>query len=449
MLTEVIRVTGLRHWCDRQADPAQARADLLRLEAEARAFDAADRSMRAAAGYHGDGVPVFLGWLAGRVAGRDDARPAPSGAAADGVEVVTWHAAKGREWPVVIVATLGNNRNPRCGEYALEMAGFDDFADVLGCATLNAAPHFAAPETRQRMLQPRWPGANEECRRLLYVALTRARDRLVIEIPAPPKKKVGEEDPLPVVPAGILTRECGLILGDNWLEVAGERFTAKITQCPEDMPRAFSVPPEPAGEVGRTPRFALVSGTAPVLHELVSPSAALTASLPLPALETVKLAPGVRLSRPGSATDRGSDIHEAFRILLQRPDWAHRVPAYCGVDADESEGLREQVEALRTELARRGFDRLRVEQPLDLPLGDGTCHTVIVDLLAEGPTGWLVVDYKSGPVSDHASRFVKYWPQLSAYVEAVNGLAGGGVIGAAVLWTDTGEMSVGMMEKGT
>lgn len=447
VLTEVIRVAGLRHWCDRQADSAQARADLLRLEAEARAFDAADRSMRAAAGYHGDGVPVFLGWLAGRVAGGDDARPAPSGAAADGVEVVTWHAAKGREWPVVIVATLGNNRNPRCGEYALEMAGFDDFADVLGCATLNAAPHFAAPETRQRMLQPRWPGAKEECRRLLYVALTRARDRLVIEMPAPPKKKVGEEDPLPVVPAGILTRECGLILGDNWLEVAGERFTAKITQCPEDMPRAFSVPPEPAGEVGRTPRFALVSGTAPVLHELVSPSAALTASLPLPALETVKLAPGVRLSRPGSATDRGTDIHEAFRILLQRPDWAHRVPSCCGVDVEELEGLHEQAEALRAELARRGFHRLRVEQPLDLPLGDGTCQTVIVDLLAEGPTGWLVVDHKSGPVSDHAARFANYWPQLSAYVEAVNGLAGGAV-GAAVLWTNTGELSVGMMEKG-
>ncbi len=449
VLAEVIRVAGLRHWCDRQADPAQARADLLRLEAEARAFDTADRSMRAAAGYHGDGVSVFLGWLAGRVAGGDDARPAPSGAEADGVEVVTWHAAKGREWPVVIVATLGNNRNPRCGEYALEMAGFDDFADVLGCATLSATPHFAAPEARQRVLQPRWRGAGEECRRLLYVALTRARDRLVIEMPAPPKKKVGEEDPLPVVPAGILTRECGLVLGDNWLEVAGERLAAKITQCPEEVPPAFTAPQvASAGETGRTPRFALVAGVAPVLPEVVLPSAALTASLPPPVLDTVPLAPGVRLSGSSSATDRGTAIHEAFRILLQRPDLAHRVPACCGVDAAELEGLREQVEALRAELARRGFDRLHVEQPLNLQLGDGTCQTVIVDLLAEGPAGWLVVDHKSGAVSEHAARFTKYWPQLSAYVEAVDSLADGSVVGAAVLWTDTGELSVGLMELG-
>lgn len=244
VLAEVIRVAGLRNWCDRQADPAQARADLLRLEAEARAFDAADRSMRAAAGYHGDGVPVFLGWLAGRVTGGDDDRPAPSGAAADGVEVVTWHAAKGREWPVVIVATLGSNRNPRCGEYALEMAGFDDFANVLGCATLSAAPHFAAPEARQRVLLPRWAGAGDECRRLLYVALTRARDRLVIELPKQGKAKE-EEEPLPVVPVGILARECGLVVGDNWLEVAGQRFSAKITQCEEDVPPAFAEPPPP------------------------------------------------------------------------------------------------------------------------------------------------------------------------------------------------------------
>jgi ATP-dependent helicase/nuclease subunit A len=73
VLAEVIRVAGLRDWCDDLPDPAQARADLLRLEAEARTFDQADRAMRAAAGYYGDGVQVFLGWLEARVMLADDA----------------------------------------------------------------------------------------------------------------------------------------------------------------------------------------------------------------------------------------------------------------------------------------------------------------------------------------------------------------------------------------
>jgi ATP-dependent exoDNAse (exonuclease V) beta subunit len=446
VLAEVIRAAGLRHWCDRLPDPAQARADLLRLEAEARAFDAADRTMRAAAAYHGDGVPVFLGWLEGRVAMADDARPAPSGAAADGVEVVTWHAAKGREWPVVVVATLGHNRDPRCGEYQLAMEHFADFDDVLGCATLTAAPDFAAPEATARCLVPRWPGAGEDCRRLLYVALTRARDRLVIEWPKPKKDKDAEE-PLPITPAGILLRDCGLMLGDNWLELGGTRFPAHLVQCPEELPPAFEEAPITAGDGARAPRFALVPGDAPVLERIVLPSAAEHAVLPLPAvLETVPLAPGLRLSRDRNATDRGTAVHEGLRILLQRPDLADRVPARCRVDERELTVLQAQAEALRAELARRGFPVLHVEPPLDVPLPDGTRQTVILDLLAQGPGGWLVVDYKSGPVRDPTERFAGYWPQLSAYMAAVNRAVGGEVMGAAVFWTDTGEITVGMVE---
>ena len=80
------------------------------------------------------GIPGFMGWLTSALRGEDR-----SGGAA--VEIVTFHAAKGLEWPIVHVAGLE-----------------EGFVPI----------HHAKDD----------PEAVEEERRLLYVALTRARDQL-------------------------------------------------------------------------------------------------------------------------------------------------------------------------------------------------------------------------------------------------------------------------------
>jgi len=67
----VIDAAGLRLWAGRQLDAAQARADLLRLEAEASDFETAHRDLKAAAGFHGESAKVFLGWLDARAGERD------------------------------------------------------------------------------------------------------------------------------------------------------------------------------------------------------------------------------------------------------------------------------------------------------------------------------------------------------------------------------------------
>ena len=73
-LDQVLEATGLRLWAEAQG--AQARADLLRLEHEAATFDAEHRALKAASGFHGDTVKVFLGWLEARGTERDfDRRP--------------------------------------------------------------------------------------------------------------------------------------------------------------------------------------------------------------------------------------------------------------------------------------------------------------------------------------------------------------------------------------
>ena len=86
-------------------DAAQARANLLRFQAMADEFEEANREALASGRFHGSGVKTFLAWLKA-AAEDDDAQPASSVVDEQAVQLVTWHASKGREWPVVVVCGL-------------------------------------------------------------------------------------------------------------------------------------------------------------------------------------------------------------------------------------------------------------------------------------------------------------------------------------------------------
>lgn len=141
------------------------------------------------------------------------------------------------------------------------------------------------------------------------------------------------------------------------------------------------------------------------------------------------------------ATDKGTAIHEALRILLQRPDLSHRIAAHCRLSEGDVEALEKQATGLAKKLAEMGYPELHVEQPLEIALNDGGTLNAIIDLIAEGPDGYIIVDHKSGAVVDHAERFAGYWPQLAAYADAVAVIGKKPVQGVAVFWTDTGEVS--------
>jgi exodeoxyribonuclease V beta subunit len=96
---------------------------------------------------------------------------------ASSVKVLTMHSAKGLEFPVVFVATAGS-KEPRTGPDALSWIGSDHKTHIV--------PYLKTEETRIPVAGRDTPctmmlaQANQERRRLLYVALTRAQAMLFV-----------------------------------------------------------------------------------------------------------------------------------------------------------------------------------------------------------------------------------------------------------------------------
>lgn len=457
LLGAAIAAAGLREWADLQEDPAQARADLLRLEAEAEGFQAAHRDMRAAAGFHGFGVKVFLGWMDSRRDERGfDQRPNPTGNVADGVEVVTWHGAKGREWPVVAVVGLDHDFGPRAGGWRAVCADYGDLDGMLERTHLAFTPKFHAGDVNERFLAAEAPQAEDTARRLLYVALTRARDVLVLEWPETfaQKAEAGEKPPFS---GSALLAACGMRVEPGKIRLGQASFPARTSFCGKEMPPEFAGAGAPGG---RAPGLARLGRRAIAVRPmrpdggpaLLMPSGLeVPLSAPPAALVTEGIAPPLPLQPEAfaSATDRGTALHDLLRIFLLRPDLGARAGARSGLDEATCAILARQAEALRTWLAARGYGTLMAEVPVDVALPTGARIRATLDLVAQGRAGLALIDHKSDAVSDCEARFVHHWPQVSAYAAALRamGFAHEPIL-AGIYWLGRGAVTFGTVTAG-
>lgn len=416
LLAQVIAVTRLRDWAHGLSLPEQALADLARLEAEALAFDGMAAELKAAAGFHGAGPQVFLGWIAAQTGKDWDRHPDPDGWAASGVEVTTWHAAKGREWPITLVAGLDFKFPERPGTLRAEFDSFDDLANVLDHAGLGWLPRLAAPEQQKTFADQLIAEDEGRAARALYVALTRARDRLVLVLPAAPSKEKARPDRM----VDLLRARTGLELGPGTITLCGQTLPCRITQEPRD--RDFPLPSlPPATARHRFGQLRPVTAAPPTPWRRPPSSLIAAAGQPLPRLSHFSLGAPLDARPDGfaTATERGSAWHLAFRCLFERPDLRPRLAAATGIDPATLDRIAAQARSLRAWLAAQGYDRLLFELALQERPPDGSEVNAILDCLAEGPAGLLILDHKSGPCPDPALRFSGYLPQLAAYAGMV------------------------------
>jgi ATP-dependent exoDNAse (exonuclease V) beta subunit len=406
---------------------------------------------------NGPDLRGFLGLLADREAGRSPEQregEAPvEGEGLDAIRLMTIHRAKGLEFPVVCVADLGRSPRPPSEIVRVSADG------RLGIRLIRAGAGGRENALAYRELGEESRAAAEaEERRLFYVAMTRARERLLLSGAArfeewlDPTKRARGGPIAWIAPAFVPELHAVIAAGGGEVEAEGTRVLVRLGR-PEDVCEV-AAEHAPPGDPAASPVVARPGGSvapvAPVAAPPPAPPVAALSTAPVPAgppvatlsysslgeyarcgyrfyaervlglppvegegvpgaPEGAARAPGQRTA-PGqrSAADRGVLAH----ALLERLDFRRPVPppadtilaaaARAGLTpAPGPEECDELIALVRrfacTELcARLGrATQVRREERFGFPL-DGVLVVGALDVLArEPPARALIVDYKS------------------------------------------------------
>jgi ATP-dependent helicase/nuclease subunit A len=129
---------------------------------------------------HGGELRGFVDLLVGRADGGDGARESEApveSEALDAVRLMTIHRSKGLEFPVVCVADIGRQQLPRAG--SLIRVGSDGHKLGLRLKQPGDGQRVSVLDYDELKLEERERESEEE-RRLFYVAMTRAKERLIV-----------------------------------------------------------------------------------------------------------------------------------------------------------------------------------------------------------------------------------------------------------------------------
>jgi ATP-dependent helicase/nuclease subunit A len=400
------------------------RAMLRRLGPDA--ADPLDEFLAAALAYertHGPSLQGFLAWLA---ASEVDVKRDLDQRGRDEVRIMTVHGAKGLQAPIVILPdTLqAPSRLPKIlwnAEGLPLWRGRDGGAPAFDRAKERA-------ETRRA----------EEYRRLLYVALTRAEDRLYVcgwhtKRPAPAGNWYD------LVKAGLETcadgREIALAFdgADGWSGTGWRLESAQGAKLEDDKQARQAARPGIA-EPGW-------------LREM--PKAEPTPPRPLAPSRPALADPPARSPLSDDGGDRFQRGRLVHRLLQSLPELAAPARAAAGrrylglamhgLPPDQQEAILAETLAVldRPDFAPLFGPQSRAEVPVAAVLGDRAISGQI-DRIVALPDRVLIVDYKTlrPPPADVGSVPPAYLHQLAAYRAAVAAIYPDRPVEAAILWTD-------------
>ena len=332
---------------------------------------------------------------------------------ADAVRLLTIHAAKGLEFKVVIVADAGRDRVPPSPDEILALPdgrfGFR-VADPVTAKHRGAFDYEAVKEARQE-------ADRAERLRLYYVALTRAKERLIVS----GSVDLGSEREVPTPIAWVLDR----LDADDELAQAGDEPIELVRGDARLLVRLDRYRPEPAvaePEVEEEGQLALFTALEEVALGHAAPELSPLVALPDPPLHRVRKLSFTALSlfeqcaykyfaryglgmserqleSTGAGEMSGTEIGSAVHKLLEEIDLAAPV-----VPEIEDELIRSHVAAYcDSDLARRvaALDGVEKERHFTFE-HDGVLVHGFLDAfhLADGRA--LVVDYKTNLLGDAA-----------------------------------------------
>lgn len=442
LVQQTLAATDLYAQVSLWPDADQARANLLRLQEEASEFLHANRDALATANYFGSGLKTFITWLRNR-AERDNKQPAPRVHDENAVELATWHSSKGREWPVVVVGGLDAEVKHFLPHTRVIYEDFANLGSILDEARMEIFPDFASDVTKERFLSEFRDEIEQGARRVLYVALTRAREKVVLEWP---EHQAG--DNLKSY-WQMLTAWTGMTLDQGRLLINATEHPCHVVTCHKQSPSIFC--DQPAGGLQALSGFglrALVPGDycGPCTPEATSPSALKNASAEITGISGItsfNYAGPLATTFDMADNERGTLLHRCYEVLPHCPDTAS-LKAACDFEfsQEQEQAVRVQVTAFNHWLGHNFAPiDLGFEVPFLLQNEVGSVISGIIDLVVETAQGFWIIDHKSDQVEDRPARFAEYLPQLQAYAEALcRTRPDKPVLGIGINWVTPGEV---------
>ena len=372
-------------------------------------------------------------WLGETASANNDALATP---ALDAVQVMTHHASKGLEWPVVILMDLARDIGDRLWSVSSRSnSAFDPHKPLhdrfirywpwpLG--KQKAVPLSETFEQTAMGLACR-DEAVEEAKRLLYVSMTRARDLLVIA--RSNRKITGEwldtvQAPWLMTPPGLSTLEL-----PNGKELRADCQTLTASDSPE-----------PVALIEQNVHwFAPIQAIQPRLPLGFQPSSG-GARASTAARNTCQI--GTRIAFHGSPemSALGTAIHASLCLSFTDPN--------CPLTLDEvqhllqSHAVHEHVNAnqvIAQQLALHAWIESRwpdakamAEYPVQQLLGSGQVLNGRIDLLLDTSDGWVLIDHKCNPAphTQWERLAEEHAGQLDAYAQAIEEASGRPVLAA-------------------
>ncbi|KYC32342.1 DNA helicase UvrD [Sphingobium sp. 22B] len=370
----------------------------------------------------GEGSPATPSGLALALAAENPARP--RSLRDDAVKVMTYHGAKGLEWPVVILTGLGKEPKPRLFEPMAEADGDLDWQNPLVGRWIRYWPWPYASQEKDVYLDASAPSSalgqqaairsRDEEARLLYVGMTRARDHLVF---APPAK-------------GTL----------HWLKVLDgdetEHFALPPSASEEIRAGTKAFPARTAtlvcgeGAEAKPPVVSFGRITRPTGHRAPLHRRPSEASSGETFVIVEKSTIGPRLPFAGSpdmnllgeavhaiiAADQPHDPYDA------RLNQAQAILNRWGVHQVAAKDVLGANDRLFAEISKRWpSGRIHRETPVSARIGDQLV-TGRIDLLVEHDSGFAIIDHKSFPGSPDSwdARAGGHGPQIQLYADALD-----------------------------